>query len=132
MDYHISLTAPSGTAQASALRSTLSVPRGEIRRVRIWFPPGCAGLAYARVLIDEHQVYPSNLAAWYSGDGLLISFDDSLSLNQHTQTMALEVYNNDDTYPHTVSVGVTVWPEIKAAAPAGLPRWLSRLLRIGG
>ena len=129
MDYVVNLTVPAITAKASAVFEELRIPHGEINQVRVFFPPGCASLVHGRILVDDAQVYPSNLGSWYMGDGLSLVINDQLFLREAHQTVRFEGYNEDDTYQHVITFGLTVLPEIAAGQPAGIPKWLWRLLR---
>lgn len=129
MDYVLDLSAPADTAQNAPVSTELRLPRGEISQVRVFLPPGCAGLVGARFLIEQKQVYPSNPRGWYTGDGTSLVINDLLNLPEDYQTLRCEVYNDDDTFSHRVTFGVTVMTEVLAGRPAGIPGWLWRLLR---
>ena len=131
MDYVVDLAIPANTAQADCVTEILRVPKGVITGLRVFFPPGCAGLAGVRVKCFEQQIYPSNPDSWYRGDGLHIVITDDHRLTHAFQTVKFQGYNLDDSYPHTVTVSLTVLSASEALAGAGLPAWFQRLLRLG-
>jgi len=130
MDYVYDFTLPANTPVTSPTLHRFTLPYGEVIGVRVYFPPGCAGLAYVRVLHDELQVWPSNPEYWYHGDGIQIAFAESHNLSEDLNYLKLEGWNLDDTYPHTPIIGLT-----HRAAPSEhlvLPSWLSKLLKVKG
>jgi hypothetical protein len=129
VDYLIDIAVPSLTLEEAPEWRELRIPRGEINQVRVFFPPGCAGLVHGRILLDLQQIYPSNPSGWYGGDGVSLVVNDLLFLPNDFQTMRFEAYNDDDTFPHQVTFGVTVMADIQEGRPPGIPRWLWRLLR---
>jgi hypothetical protein len=129
MDYLVDVVVPSLTTWDAPEVRELRVPCGEVNQVRVFFPPGCAGLVHARILVDMQQMYPSNPGAWYSGDGVSLVINDLLFLPAAFQVVRFECYNDDDTFGHQVTLGVTVMADIQEGRPPGIPRWLWRLLR---
>jgi hypothetical protein len=110
MDYVFNLTVPPATPPDIPERMEAPIPPGVVVGVRVLFPSGCAGLVGARILVDEVQVWPSTLGMWYIGDGVHIAFTENYILKETLNLVAVEVYNEDDYYPHTVSVALTHQP----------------------
>ena len=119
MDYQLSITVPPLTQPEEPAYVAVRIPQGTITAVRVFIPWGVAGLAGVRLKIDEQQVYPSNLDGWYTGNDNMIVVNDKLTLTETFQTLKVEGYNLDDTYEHTIYVGVTVLaPEEQVVTPA--------------
>jgi len=108
VDYVYDLTIPANTKEDDATEIVVRLPYGIVSGVRLLFPTGCAGLARARILVAQHQVWPSNPETWYNGNGTQIAFDADLLLESDLNTVTLQGYNSDDTYPHTVTISLTV------------------------
>lgn len=95
---------------------------GQLVKVSIYFPWGCAGWVKVRIFHYEHQLYPTNRAAWISGNEILIEFDCNYPVTQGWNEFKVEVYNEDDFNPHTpiVSFNILSWD---AAYPGQQP-WI--------
>ena len=113
MDYCLVLPIPAKTLITAPARTSIRLPKGEIQELRIDFPTGCAGLAHVRLFDLGKQIYPSNLGGYYRGDGVVFLIRDRYPLVEYVQEVRLEGYNEDDTYSHTVTVGMTVLPSEK-------------------
>ena len=120
MDYVFVLPIPATTAITSPVTRSLRIPKGDITEVRVIFPVGCADLAHVRIFALDKQIYPSNLGSYYQGDGVFFLIRDRYPLSEFVQEVKVEGYNEDDTYQHTVTVGITVIPSEKARGAGGL------------
>ncbi|MBU2060148.1 MAG: hypothetical protein KKB38_20755 [Gammaproteobacteria bacterium] len=81
---------------------------GIIKKASIYFPWGCAGLVGVRVLHYEHQLYPTNSDEWYTGNEILIEFEDEYPIWEGPNEFKLEAYNLDDFYPHIPIVSFNI------------------------
>jgi hypothetical protein len=88
------------------LQAKLSV--GIIKEVSVYFPWGCAGLVGVRILHYEHQLYPTNLDEWLTGNEILVKFEDEYLILEGPNEFKLEAYNEDNFYPHTPIVSFNV------------------------
>jgi hypothetical protein len=95
---------------------------GHLVKVSIYFPWGCAGWVKLRILHYEYQLYPTNRAAWFSGNEILIEFACSFAITQGWNEFKVEVYNEDNFYAHTPIVSFNVLPW--GVAPTDLGLWL--------
>lgn len=120
MDYVFVLTIPANTLITAPVSTSLRIPQGEIVELRLDFPTGSAGLANVRLFATALQIYPSNLGGYYRGDGVVYLIRDRYPLKEVLQEVKLEGYNEDDTYSHTITVGLTVIPRELARRPSGL------------
>ena len=102
MIFNFEFAVPANTPASSPKRQTFEVCYGLIYRIEIQFPPGCAGLAYQRILDGGHQVYPSNQGEFFHLDGMVVAFDDVLLKAVDPFELIFEGYNLDDTWPHTI------------------------------
>jgi len=82
----------------------LYVTKGLVYKIELDFPPGSAGLLGVAVYDGGFQVWPSTLGEWFTGDGILISFDDVYLKETEPYVFDIYTYNEDDTYDHSVTV----------------------------
>ena len=132
MDYVFVLTIPASTLITAPVSTSLRIPEGEIQELRLDFPTGCAGLAHVRLLDLTKQIYPSNLGGYYRGDGVVFLIRDRYTLREAIQEVKLEGYNEDDTYDHTITVGMTVAGRELASEKSGLTDRLRNAFGLGG
>lgn len=81
---------------------------GILQKVSVYFPWGCAGLVGIRILHYEHQLYPTNLDNWYTGNEILIEFKSEYMILEGQNEFKVEAYNLDDFYSHTPIVDFVV------------------------
>lgn len=81
---------------------------GILQGVSIYFPWGCAGLVGVRILHYEHQLFPTNLDDWYTGNEIFIEFEAEYLILEGPNEFKVEAYNLDDFYSHTPLVGFNV------------------------
>lgn len=111
MDYVFELAIPAETARTDAVVEELSLPKGMIQRVAIYFPWGCKNLAHVSVWHNEHQLWPSNPDRDYSGNELLLEFPENYELKSAWSRFTVRGWNEDDTYSHTPVIWLTVLEE---------------------
>jgi len=81
---------------------------GTLKKVSVYFPWGCAGLVGIRIRHYEHQLYPTNLDDWYTGNEIFIEFECEYEIAEGHNEFKVEAYNEDDFYDHTPLVGFNV------------------------
>lgn len=108
MDYQFVVTSPSGTTKSNPSIQKAFLPSGIISKVRIYFPWGCGGLVHCVIHHNQRQIYPTTPGVWYTGNNILIEFDDNYPLEENFNKVSVLVYNEDDTFEHTVTVNLVV------------------------
>lgn len=101
--YEIPLTIPANTSQSSSVSIDLELVKGLITSVEVSFPPGCAGLAKVQIKHKLRQVWPTNQEGFFCDDDYKIRFIEDYPLPETPYTLSLIGWNEDDTYPHTVT-----------------------------
>lgn len=96
------------TAKSDPERLQIKLSVGILQKVSIYFPWGCAGLVGVRILHYEHQLYPTNLDEWRTGDNVFIPFESEYLILEGAGEFKIEVYNLDDYYTHIPIVGFNV------------------------
>ncbi len=102
MLYATQLTIPANTTEANPATVDLGMVPSVIKEVQILFPTGCKGLVGVRVKDWEHIIFPNNEDSWIVADGETVDWYDDQPLAGNPNTLTLEGYNSDDTYPHTI------------------------------
>lgn len=123
MFYSYALAVPASTLESAPATATLHVTAGTVDRVEIQFPAGCAGLVHVTVFHREHQAWPTNPDSDFSADNETITFNEDYPLVSAPYQLKLIAWNDDDTYPHTVTFHFGIH------RPGIIPDWLIRLLR---
>lgn len=108
MDYWASITVPKDISKANPIREAVKVCPGVVKHLWLFFPKGHKGTTKVRILRHEHQVWPTNPTAWYLGDGTVIEFDESYSIEQPPYEFILESYNTSILHSHTTYCRFTI------------------------
>ena len=111
MFYSASLTIPANTTILSPTRVLLPVSSGIVRRVWVRWRWGSANLCGVRMLYQEFQHWPLSGSEWFPSSPIPLDFADALPVAQEPLELAIEGYNLDDTYPHTVWVAFEILRE---------------------
>ena len=111
MIYEKRLTIPKNTAASAPVCATLEIHPGIVKRVDVYFPPGCAALAHVQLFYWERQIWPTNPNSDFTGDGTLLSFPEDLKIVDLPYEIEIRGWNPDDTYPHTPIVRIQMQAE---------------------
>lgn len=93
-------------ADDNPLNTELRVTKGLVYKVELDFPPGSAGLLKVAISDGGFQVWPSTLGQYFTGDGILISFDDIYLKEAEPFEFSIYTCNEDTEYPHGVTVRI--------------------------
>ncbi len=104
--YAQKITVPLSTPARAPL--LVRVPIGEpiVNSVKVQFPRGCAGLVGVRLLDRSMQFAPLPAPGWIVADDAVIGWAENKKLAGSPFEISIELYNEDDTYPHVISVYV--------------------------
>lgn len=114
MLYKTDLTIPKKEEVNGTASTSMTLCEGTITRSFILFPSGCAGLAWVQIWLNGHQLIPWERGEWLRGDDHIIRDESRYPVTGPPRLLTIYGYNEDETYPHTVQVGVEV------AAPEAL------------
>ncbi|MBA7637572.1 hypothetical protein ES703_45218 [subsurface metagenome] len=106
--WHIPVVA--NRPESNPVETPLRLAHGIITWYSITFPPGCHGLAHCRIYHREHQIVPSREAQSLSGDTFPIEWTDYYEMYEPPHDLLARCWNEDDTYPHTVTIRIAVLP----------------------
>lgn len=110
MQFSYPITISPDTTEAAPTREITKVCYGVLKQVSVYFPWGCAGLVGIRVLHYEHQLFPTNLDEWFTGNEIEIKFSCEYYILHGWNDFKVEGYNEDDFYDHTPIVAFNVLP----------------------
>jgi hypothetical protein len=102
MIYILTLSVPASTDRTAPLEETLKLTAGNITKVGVEFPPGCAWLVGVRVLEKDRILYPSSPDDWLVSDGQLLQWSDNYPLVDAPFEVVIRAYNDDPYYAHTL------------------------------
>lgn len=108
------ITIAANTAEASPITQLLKLTKGVLTKVVVKFPAGCHGLAKVRLYRYESQLFPLNPGEWITGDDESVPAETYYELEEVPVQLKFVGVNEDDTYPHTVTVRITILPKAVA------------------
>jgi hypothetical protein len=108
MIYDYAIPTPANTPESAPVETVITLPPGRLAHVDILFPSGCAGLAHVQIYRALHQLWPANAGGSFIGDGQVVSWDDDYMLTDEPLDLVAVTWNDDDTYPHTITVRINV------------------------
>jgi hypothetical protein len=107
-----SITVDPYTLKTNPKVAELELIRGTLKRLIVGFPSGCCGYVGVKVHLSSVQICPFTLGEWLSWNAYVFDLPTDYPLNEEPYTLYVHVYNEDDTYYHTVFVGA--WVEVEA------------------
>ena len=110
MIFQRTITTPKNTTIAAPLRTILKVTYGVVYRLEIQLPFGNVGLLGVRIFDHTNQIYPSTNGEYFTGQGVLLAYDDKYNKFTEPFEFEIETYNLDDTYEHKaiIRIGMAV------------------------
>jgi len=114
--YKFQFTIPKNTPETAKIEKTMRICPGIIHRIEIMFPPGCAALAHVEIYHHTVQMWPSNPETDFASDGETIAFREFYLIDEIPAELIAKMWNEDDTYDHTITIRIGVLPE-EAVAP---------------
>lgn len=110
MLYVYRVTIPKNRLQNNPVEQKILLAHGIITWVSVAFPAGCAGLAHCAIFHHEHQIFPSRSDEDFAGDSFPIEWTDYYEMYERPYDLLARFWNEDDTYPHTVTIRLAVLP----------------------
>jgi hypothetical protein len=74
---------------------------GRVETIVVYFPWGCAGLCFLRVLYDTWPILPLTRDAYLSGNDFSHTYSVQYDIETEPVEIVIEAYNEDDTYAHS-------------------------------
>ena len=110
MLFHKTLSVAANTLEKDASCVKVNVAPGLTDYVWVGFPPGCKGLVHVAICHLHWQVWPWTPGEYFAWDGYVFLFRDRYPITQPPFELMLKAWNEDDTYSHKVTFGVTIEP----------------------
>lgn len=122
MQFTFEIDVPANTTKTDPVRETAKLGYGELKKVQIDFPWGCASYVGIRILHFEHILYPTNTDKWFIGNEVSITFECAYYITQGIGDFKIEAYNEDDFYLHSPVISFNVLPIM--GLPSGEAPWV--------
>lgn len=106
----IRLKVAAGTVEVNPARKLIQLTEGRITHWWVGFPPGCNDLVKVTVYEFEHQILPRGEDEEIYWNNYVYSIPDSYLLVEEPYEIEVRAWNEDDSYEHTVVVGVALEP----------------------
>lgn len=97
---------PKNVSMAGFQTDTLNLPIGIIHRVWVEFPRGCSGLVGVQIWRGPYQIFPLPGGTWLRSDNAIMNFGFTHDMTREPYEIEIRSYNLDDTYPHTIWIGL--------------------------
>ena len=108
MFYAWDITIDKNTDEDDPEIKLLKLSKGLIFKIDVKFPKGCNGLAKIRLFRYESQLVPLNADEWMTGNDESVPTETEYDLVEAPYQLKFIGINEDDTWPHTVTVRVTI------------------------
>jgi len=105
------LTIPANTSKDQAVEETLEVVPGTLKLITVEFPAGCHDLVYIQVLQSNNIIVPDDASEGIVGNDITLPIEFNDPIDTGKTKIVIRGWNFDDTYPHTITVGMNVLKE---------------------
>jgi len=127
--WDISITAD--TKEANPKKQDLKLTSGVITKIEVKYPAGCHGMVKVKLLRWGSPLIPLTRGEWLTGDDEPVSGNYFYPLEEAPYMVKFEGCSPDTTYPHTVTVRITVLPKQVASWLPVIER-LTKVLKFFG
>lgn len=131
MIYELRLTVPKNTTKAAPVEGTLKVHPGVATRVRVLWPRRTAQLGHAQILYHGVNIWPPYDDQNITGDGAPVEWNEEYEIRDPPYEFTIRAWNDDDTYAHTLTIGIVVLPIETTAGGGVLKRLTDFFLKFG-
>jgi hypothetical protein len=132
--YEFDVTSPAQTLESAPTELLAGLNTGVVTHVAVQIPRGCVGLVHAQIWRGDFQVWPTNPDGDIKGDNAIIDWDDEYAIDDAPTELRLRVWNDDDSYAHTLTFRFDLLPLDQAQARSaghGLIARVAQALGIG-
>jgi len=129
LGYAWDITIPANTLETNLVQETLKLQPGIVTRIGCKFPAGCHGMVKVKVFVGGvFQLFPLSTGEWVTGDDEEAWYTYYYELTARPKEMIFRACSPGTTYPHTVTVRITVLPK-SIASIIPIIDLLTRLLK---
>lgn len=111
MRFDFDLAVPAATTESDPAQLEARLVRGTLKRIEIFFPPGCASWVYAIIRDGLHQIAPANPDGSFNADGATVGFEMNYQLEASAKLLMCEAWSPKCRYDHNVTFRFDVTPE---------------------
>ena len=122
--YATELSIPANTLEASPVSTALAICQGTVDHVWVRWRWGVGNLGGVQILHAAFVRWPYTQGAWFPSFYESLDWQDDLAIDQPPYELEVKGYNLDDTYPHTVWVGVNILRGGFAGVTRSIQEWL--------
>jgi len=130
--YVVKITIPKNTPKTSPKEVTVELEKAVITRLFIQIPPGHHALTGLRIMYGNLQLWPKEFDTWFTGDDIVLNFDEYFELPDDPTKLRIEGYNEDDTYDHSFIIHIATLPRYIAGWMIALTRFVRLFRRLIG
>lgn len=109
------VTTPQNTSKLTPKITQLPIVAGKITQIFLFFPPGVNALAHIKILWGLYQLFPSNEQGDFAGGDVLLNWPEDIDITTEPLQLTIVTWNDDDTYPHTITVHVVMTPSLPSS-----------------
>ena len=131
MLYAKNVTFPAGKTELTKTIRHFHISKGWIYRAWVVFPFGCAGLVKVRVEHQGHPIIPINKSDYVQAKNYIFELPMYYEVPTEPFRITFEGWNEDETYPHTITLMLLVLPKnviLPIGATEGILESLSALV----
>jgi len=132
MFYEFAISVPKSTTQGTPKTQKLRLAHGVIHRVEVQFPIGTQALAHARLEHHSFGGLPTNPQGNFCSDGYIIPVDEYLEFFSAPYEVTAILWNDDDTYAHTITFRFGIWESKIAVFIMSVFKGLAKFLKMVG
>ena len=132
MFYEFAILVPKSRGESNPVEEDLKLTHGIIHRIEVQFPIGTLALTHCRL---EHHTFgelPTNPSGSFATDGYTIPIDEYLEFFSEPYIIRATCWNDDDTYPHTVTIRIGIMESKRALMLLSVVKGLLTFLKMVG
>jgi len=120
-----SVTIPANTTKANPLVASIPICEGVVKHVWVRWRWGSGNLCGCRIFYESFQIWPISLTQWFVSNVQDMDFDESFEMDGVPHVFRLEAYNEDDTFPHNLTVSFAILRPTKASGLTDFLQYLA-------
>lgn len=132
MFYNYVLTIPAGTTEEAPVKLEMTLAKGILQTVRLFFPPGPRGEVNVIIEGNSSQIYPSNEEGTFNADNLYINFDDYYEILQPPFRFTAKGWSPTADYEHTIRIQIGVIENRVAVVSIRLAKSFDKFFKLVG
>lgn len=110
MLFDFDLLIPPATPANDPIETLATLTRGKLKRIRVFFPPGCATLAHVVCRHNLHQLLPANYDGTLNYDDLSIITELDYDLVDAPYQVRMVGWSPTAVYQHRITFGFDLEP----------------------